>query len=352
MNSTVFRLAAVGAVAVIAVVVGLQFGNLGLPQLGTDGPATTTRPAPTSSAEASPAGTPAATPSAPSATTEPDDAQLVVRLEMFGHITVAFKEPNLSVYADGLVVDVSMADGSWQERRLTAGGVDAVVAEVTGTGLFEEDRQIVPQRRPDAQPPGQGTGVDSVTVSVRDETITVSSVVLSPELAPYYEPSAERDRFAQLVERLQSLESWLPRTAWADADREPYRASEFLLMTGRIPDIPPAPDYAVADVADVDWPSGISIEEFGESPEINGEPATDARCGLISRETAEAILDALSRAGVETPTDVDQTRTFSTFFPLAWAAENGEFDITLRPLLPDQRSCEDALTNAAVVPGT
>jgi hypothetical protein len=73
------------------------------------------------------------------------------------------------------------------------------------------------------------------------------------------------------------------------------------------------------------------LDEFGD-PYGDVQPA--ARCGVLSRDEAAAIVEALTTLGVSDDNSVGMDR--ATVASLDWADGNGIVDLSLLPRMPGE----------------
>jgi len=177
-------------------------------------------------------------------------------------------------------------------RTLNEKGIQAVLREVEATGLFIADAEYLGAQNfvADAQ-----DTVFSLHAGGRDVTIRVYALgILSPgdnhpgvsaaELAAHV-------ALNHLMERLMSLDSWLPASAWVDVGWTAYRPDAMRLLVRN---------------ADADQPGGSGIDNqllpwpAAEDPAAFGAPTSaaipDARCGVVAGADAILWYDTLSSA--------------------------------------------------------
>jgi len=235
--------------------------------------------------------------------------------------------PGLSVFGDGRVIEPGAVEDIFPGpalppllvRRLTEPGVQAVLREVAATGLFAESRSFDGARNVVAD---AGTTVFSLHADGRDATVSVYGLgTLDASNPPPGVGGAElaaHRALTQLSQRLGMLDSWLPATAWQDADWHPFAPAAFRLLV-RNADADPPDQSGIANQL-VPWP--IAAE-----PSTFGQPAArpdGSRCGVVNGEDAAAWFGALSRA--------NQLTRFTT--------GGHRYEVRPRPLLPDEaRTC-------------
>jgi hypothetical protein len=120
-----------------------------------------------------------------------------------------------------------------------------------------------------------------------------------------------RQRLADLVTRLGSLDQWLPDGSLGPETT--YDGASARLFVGdhrKVDDLPQEP---------VSWPLGVDLAAFGSPTD---QP--DAyRCGTLGGEEWATVREAATRANELTP----------------WTDGSARFTILFRPLLPDESGC-------------
>jgi hypothetical protein len=188
----------------------------------------------------------------------------------------------LTVYDDGLLLT------GFQQRRLSQRGVQALLEEIGGTGLFVRPRTFAVFHR--------HSGTHWFVIAAR---VATDLVEVTCETCSIRESSIERSRFAALADQLEILESWLPPGSWANAERSPYVAERIGLFTRS----PADPIFVAADLR-VDggalaWPLLPSIQEYGVQTQNPSPYVTQVqRCGVVTRTIANAVLASLARARI------------------------------------------------------
>jgi hypothetical protein len=95
---------------------------------------------------------------------------------------------------------------------------------------------------------------------------------------------------APLAEKLGTLDSWIPESAWAEIAWHPYRSAALRLLV-RTADKDPA-DPSGIDGGLAPWPIAGDPATFGDPY----RPIAGARCGVVSGAAAEAWYAALGAA--------------------------------------------------------
>ena len=246
------------------------------------------------------------------------DAEVALRVEIRPDVSVG-RMPLVTVYRDGTVLHRD--DKGGRVTRLSATGLERLLAEATNSGLFVTSGKL------GSDPTYQG-GVTMYAIDLRRDAEVVRRET-SNAMAPA--TRAEAERLIALAEHLDDLESWLPADAWATAPSasEPYLASNYLLKVTSFKQ--PGVEYPpqTMDRTDVEWPLPGTFEGFGEVAEDQPlGPGTSSRCGLLTLDEATAVQRALAAApfvpmGEHLQADLD------------WAPSIGHFTVTLIPLLPE-----------------
>jgi len=334
----------VAVVIIIAIAVGLAVVVLaGLPG---GQPSFTLGPSALASAE--PSSTPEPTPAIGcEAAHEP--GMLALRIEANGELAQTWV---ISIYADGRVVTPGItpnepSDDAWRVVRfLTDAGVDTMVGEVVDTGLFEVSAQYSPVPLPGVEPPGRGASGYTITVAQGSEQVVVSWVSVFADDATYYEPSPEREQLDALAVHLMDFDSSLPAEEWAMTEPCPYLAQalgiyvEAQAWGGSLDELP-------VDIADVEWPLGGDIFDWGEEIDHpDPDPAHLARCAVVSRADAEALADDLRSAGAQAFVDEGGLDVGAyTELRLGDRAATRVVSVYIQPLMPDESECKDYLPN-------
>lgn len=326
-------LLAAAAVVVLAVVAGTQLGGLLDGPIGSDPSASPS--APMDSAPASPSAEPTATPPPPVAT-EPatsGDALLLRVVTLGGPTDPASMLPGITVTADGTViwrpVSTTFFEG-YLTRRLTTDGLAELRELAFGDGLLDADATHELEPLPGAEPPGRGGFAHTFTVGEGADRVVVTSVgwLGDEEEAAYYEPSPERRALDELANGLRDPEALLSEDAW-EGPAATYEAEDYLLVLTAYRDVPP---FGNPDVSQVPLPIDGAPDEFGEAyGDVQSPPA---RCAVIGRDDAAAVVEALTTLGVADENSVGMDR--ATAASLDWADGNGTVDLWLLPRMPGE----------------
>lgn len=337
-------LLAAAAVVVLAVIAGTQLAGLIDGPVGND-PSATPSVVATGTGQPSPSAAPSATPDATptrAVPTEPatsGDALLLRVVSLGGPIDPFSMLPGVTVTADGTVIwrPVSTTElAGYLTRRLTEEGLAELRQVVFGEGLLDADATHELDPLPDVEPPGRGAIEHTFTVGDGADRIVVTSVgwLGDEEEAAYYEPDPERRALDGLAQQLRDPESLLGEDAW-EGPTTVYEADEYLLVLTAYRDAPP---YGNPDVSQVPLPTDDAPDEFGDAYGGGVEPP-NARCGVLNREEAAAIVDALTTLGVSEENSVGMDR--ATGASLDWAEGSGFVDLYLLPRMPgDYPGCD------------
>lgn len=254
----------------------------------------------------------------------PGGTAVVARVEYTGGLvpyeTIFTSLPLFTLVGDGrVIVQGPMSEQfpgpalpNLQVRRVTEEGIQAVIARITETGLFDESRSFssASQVVADAQ-----STVFTLRADSRETVVDVYALGMfvegePPAGVPPDEVAAHRT-LTELEAALVGLESWLPADDWADAEWQPYEPTAFRLLVSDVTDEPPIPEEGEP----MPWPGSTPPEEMGEESPLQG-----VRCGLVMGNEAAEWYAALSQANQLTK----------------WSHDGHVYRVTPRPLLPDE----------------
>lgn len=239
------------------------------------------------------------------------------------------------VTADGRVV-TAVEGGRLVERRLTPAGAQRVRDEMLASGLFAKDGVMAVTQTPGRTPPPHVLSQHIFRVWNGAQLVTVRQVIIDKEHEPYWQPSIEHARAAELARRLLTLEQWLPSDSWAVSTPRPYAPAAFRLFVVRVP-IGGSPP----DANSVDWPFSTPLTSFG-APGGDQIPIPvgpgDFRCGTLTADDMRAVRDALERAGAK----VEEFFVPAAFTTVLASGTGPGLVLWAQPLLPDQSSCAAA----------
>jgi hypothetical protein len=251
------------------------------------------------------------------------EADLVVRIENGGGFLApayALRQlPWLSIYGDGSVMvlgpQVEIYPGPALPNvvtfRISQQGLQKVLEEALAAGLLGADAQY--------QYPGiADAGTTTFTVAAGGKRHVVSAYALS-EGGPndaQLDPDTLRARAALLAfqQRALDLRSWL-----GSAVVEPESAYRFAAL--RIFVAPPQPTDQQIQASYVDWPLTTPLASFGAP--VGNLNMGDARCAVVSGDELARLLPAVQSSNELT----------------LWRSGGTEYQLILRPLLPDESGC-------------
>lgn len=222
----------------------------------------------------------------------PTDATPVLQVEVRGGFVgpnVVFSQvPSFTMLGDGRVIQAGAVDAIFPgpvlppllERRLTVDGMQLVLREVAATRLFAASRELRNAAVADAS-----DTVFTLHAGGREVVVTVFALGIDAGM-PADEARAHR-LLMNLEMRLESLDQWLPASAWADAGWHPHRADAYRLLV------------LDADAGEQD-PSGIGFNVVawpGAQDPTAGAPAFGGgRCQIAAGAEADAWTTALGSA--------------------------------------------------------
>lgn len=276
------------------------------------------------SAAPSPAATaapPSASPPAPAGIDHPTGPdQLVLRIDTDGGFVapgfILTHIPEFSLYGDGRIVmpgpQIAIypapALPSLVEMQVSEAGIQRILEAASAAGLLGPDLHYQAIGIADA-------GTTTFTLVSGGARHTVSAYALGidasvPQAGP---DAAARKQLAALRDRLTGAADWL-----ADTVVEPQ--AQYALRAVRIYSDPaqPGQDPSGIQPTHADWPLA--------TPLAAGSPAgggPDTKCTLVDGEGLAVLLPALRSA--------DQLTI--------WRSGGSEYQLRLRPLLPDESGC-------------
>jgi hypothetical protein len=257
----------------------------------------------------------------------PPGDQLVLRVEHRGGLMIAGATftalPAFTLLGDGRVIlpgaQIDIFSGpalpSVQVRQLTEAGVQTVLNAVAASGQFAASAEWR-----GAQNFVADAADTIVTLNAEGRTVTVSIYGLGtflPGEAPPNLPAAEvgvHQALSRLLERLSTLDTWLPLTAWAAQQTwQPYVPDALRLLV-RNADADP-PDAGGIANQELPWPTATDPATIGDATQFG-----DFRCGVVTGDEADAWYEALSNANQLT----------------RWTSGEHRYEVSVRPLLPDE----------------
>lgn len=259
--------------------------------------------------------------------THPAGDELVFRIEYTGgFVPPQFQLSSLpffSLTGDGRVIiqgaQIDLFPGplmpAVQVRKLTEGGVQKVLELVAASRQFAGSTEW--------------RGAQNFVADASDTVFTLHAegreVVVKVyglgTVAPGMEPppnfpaaeTAAHLALQALVDRLTTIDQWLPATSWADAAWHVYEPTAMRLLV-RNADADPPDDTGIGNT-EIEWPVAGDPAAFGELLNV-----ADLRCGVVTGEDAEAWLAVVSTANQLT----------------RWTGDGHKYEVTVRPVLPDE----------------
>ena len=231
----------------------------------------------------------------------PSGDDVVLRIDFGGSMIRDFhliNFPSFSLLGDGRVIvpgaQIDIFPGpalpAVNVRKLTEDGVQLVLKEVAGTGLFGTSAEFRAAQNFTAD---AGDTIFTLHAGGKDVTITVYGIGTFD--APGNYPGVSADELAanqalsRLAQQLGNLDAMVAASAWADAGWLPYQPEALRLLV-RNADADP-PDETGVGNALIDWPVDSDPTTFGEATS-DGE----RRCGVVSGQEAEDWYAALTNA--------------------------------------------------------
>jgi hypothetical protein len=217
----------------------------------------------------------------------------------------------LYLYADGRLITASappVVPPPWREQRLTPLGALLVRDDIISSGLFD----------PDHPPPGSGAEPEGIRarIQVRNGD-RLAYLVWEPDRA--WSPE-----FVRRVERLRSLESWLPAIAWADVEARPYVPDRYAICTAGPGSEPPGwshvvPLFPAAAAAIVNAAAPLD-EITGEVDALHERSGGDSGCLDLTRAQAQNLAESLDaefppNRTFTIPIDAENTLLFIPVLP-------------------------------------
>jgi hypothetical protein len=244
--------------------------------------------------------------------------------------------PHLTLYNDGRLVRLDRIHDSLTVQRMNPLGIDAFVAEVLASGSFEASHNVLLEPLPGVEPPGIDPSSDRFTLAdAGADPVVVTNT-------PYHDPvvfqaSDEREALIDLADRVMDT-SWLPAEAWKDVSPAPFVPDAYLVFSGvyAMPGMcPPDTDSEVCkrDVATIDL--GFELPTDGIGPPFTSADGTQSvvdHCAVIEPDVANGI------AAVLWPEFGSAAGHFYLGVTIPWRERNASYDLTLRPLFPEEEA--------------
>ncbi len=260
----------------------------------------------------------------------PGGSALVVRMSSAGGFVprefVLSSVPAFTLLGDGRVIVAGPQPAIFpgpalpnlMERRLTEDGIQAVLRLLADTQLFGDDAEFNGASNFVAD-----AATTVFTVNAGGTTVNVSIYGLGtlppegqgggPEM-----PAVERvahERLAQVANRLTALDLWLPAEAWVDDEYRGYIPDAVRLYVRDADGDPPDPSGIQPQ--EREWPLDAPLADFGDEPTAD---APDFRCGVVTGDHADRLLEVLADANQLT----------------RWSSDGTLYALIVRPLLLDE----------------
>ena len=238
----------------------------------------------------------------PSGVAHPTGDDVILRVEFSGgfvppsFLLTSFPPFNLTgdgrVIVPGAQIDIfpGPALPAANVRRLTEEGIQAVLKQVSDTGLFGKSVELLAAQNFVAD---VGDTIFTLHADGADVTIRVYGLGVFDSAGNY--PGVSADELAanrtlsRLLQDLGNLDAVLPASAWADAGWQPYQPEALRLLV-RNADAD-APDESGIGNELLDWPVDSDPATFGAPTFDRAE-----RCGVVSGQDAKDWYAALSSA--------------------------------------------------------
>jgi hypothetical protein len=235
-----------------------------------------------------------------------------------GHLTTL---PGFWMTGDGLVVmPGAMIDifpgplmPPLNARRLTEEGVQTVLGAIAASKQFSANAEWR-----GAQNFVADAGDTILTLHAEDREVKITVFALGwftpDQVPPNVAPAEVAAHVAlnTLVNRLTTLDQWLPASAWAESGWQPYKPAALRLLV-RNADADPPDDTGIGETL-IDWPTDDNPATFGE------ETVLGERCGVVTGEAAQKWLTSLEPANQLS----------------RWLKGEHRYAVTPRPLLPGE----------------
>jgi hypothetical protein len=269
--------------------------------------------------------TPGATPSptaSPGITHTTGAADLVVRIENGGGFvgpTYQLRQlPWLSIFGDGRVMvpgpQIEIYPGPALPNvvtfRISEEGLQKVLEEALADGLLGADAQYQYPGIADA-----GTTTFTVVAGGKRHIVSAYALAEGGAMDSQLDPETLRARTALLKfqERALDLRSWLGAAVIEPESAYRFEALRIFVTAAQPADQGITPGYA-------DWPLATPLASFGD-PMVGN--LGDMRCAAVSGDDLAKLLPAIQNSNELT----------------LWHSGGKEYQLVLRPLLPDESGC-------------
>ena len=247
----------------------------------------------------------------------------------------ATRTPAFVLYGDGRLIMLGAQTAEYPgpalppllQRTLSESGIQAILAEVTKTGLFDANLRL------DGAMNVVADANDTVfTLNAAGREVTVSIYGLGTLMADMDVPmisdeEIEAHRTLEALNNSLMFEDWLPADAWLDETWESYDADAFRLYVRDVTDQPAEDDALTPMVRD--WPTNDDPAVFGEEQPLFGD---GTRCGTVSGAAGATWAAELSTAR--------QTTLWTD-------ANDRRYSVAARPLLPHEEGACPELSGGA-----
>jgi hypothetical protein len=221
---------------------------------------------------------------------------------LFGDGTLIVPGPQIEIYPGPALPNLTAT-------QLSEDGIQAILQAAEDAGLMDGDKNYVDMCIADA--------ATTVFTTTADGTTSVVSAYALDAGQPSGTcgDSKDADARAKLVAfqtKLTDLQGWLP--AGSLGTERAYHPTELRV------DILPYQGDAELPQDPIEWPLDPPLDGFGET--VPSSPAA-TRCGVVSGEDLKTLLAEAKDANALTP----------------WTSGGTEYQLILRPLLPDEHTC-------------
>jgi hypothetical protein len=264
---------------------------------------------------------------------------------MVGELVVTFQSSNLnhteptSIVADGRVT--APGSSGYVQQRLSPAGVELIRQQIIASGLFSQTRDLPLPPAAKSAPfycADGGLGwytTNAIVLWTGNQPIRLTwQTPASADIAACHGGSPETDTADALLERLRSLDDWLPADAWSDPLARPYSPGRYRFATLVLDlreDLASAPSLAA-----LRWPLEGTLRGYGE-PQSDLQDR-EGRCAVVSAAQADQIMDALDDAGAQLSSPLDPLVMLGTYLVDETAQE--AVAVVLEPLRPEESTCE------------
>jgi hypothetical protein len=268
--------------------------------------------------------------------------EVILRVEagggLFPQAMALSQIPRFSLLGDGraisggpvITIYPAPALPNLRQIRLTETGIQEVLAAAAKAGLLDGDKSYANNTVSDAM-----TTVFRINANGR--TTTVSAYALGwGEDDPKWtaEERAAMAKLQDFLAYLSGVATWTDPARVASGD-EPYPIEQLQVVAFQIDrsGATPDPNDPTQNQPPMDWPLSAPLSSFAVASDLLG-PATNARCGVVTGDDANTVLQAAGQANELTP----------------WVSEDTSYRVSFRPLLPDESGCSRRGTEPAASP--